>query len=105
MIIAPDIPQKILDVFNPIDFQKIGTIEKTGMLMFIKSFCKNNLPYKKENKEYKKRDQKLKIARTFDPDLLNIINLIDWELVSDNVINDIVVMVSPFVVNMPKVSK
>lgn len=100
--IAPDIPQVILDEFNIVDYSKINSVQKFAIMNFLKLFIRTHLQLKNAKKSYKNSGAKKKVCKDMDQDLLNLLNSVDWEITPKEKINEIVIMLKPYVLQLAK---
>jgi len=96
-IIAPDLPQAILDELNRVDFKQIG-IKKPFIMGALRNYA-STLPQKTAGKNYPKGAAK-KISADFDQDMLNLLNLYDWALVPQAKVQEMVQLCRQYIGGM-----
>ena len=102
LLVAPDVPQNILDIFNKIDFTKINFIQKNGFLLFLKNWVKQNLPLKNAGQKYPNTGGPKRISKDFDKQFLDMLNLIDYGNVTPEQMQFILDFTSKYLNNLPQ---
>lgn len=77
IIISPEVPQWLLDIFNKVNFKEVGKFKKYQLLTLLKFWAETNLKKIDPNKQYKKQGAK-KISKDFDEELLEIMNQYEY---------------------------
>lgn len=81
--VAADVPQILLDLFNPVDFAKIEPEQKEIALQQIEKLTKSMTPMKNANTPKIANPEPKRIAKDFEQRLLDIFNKIDWSQVQN----------------------
>jgi len=81
MMIANNVPQWVIDLFNPVDFEKIKYSDKLIALNFLEIWANSNLLLANPEKKYVVKQKK--INKNFDKQLLKLINKYDYDRVTD----------------------
>lgn len=81
MKVNANVPQWVLDIFNQVDFSKIGRIKKGTAIVFLQSWANSNLLLANPKKQYP--TAKKIINKKFDKQLLSLLNKYDYDSVTD----------------------
>lgn len=88
LLIAPDLPQWLLDEFNQIDYKsKKMILFKSQIIKALVSWANQNIPRKISSKTYQSTGEIKKISPDFDKQLLDVLNSYDYTALTDIQIN------------------
>ena len=87
IVISPEVPQWLLDIFNKINFKQVSTFKKVQLITIMKFWANSNLKKLDPNKQYKKTGAK-KISKDFDIDLLNLMNEYEYSSLPESYIKE-----------------
>lgn len=95
------IPQKVLDVFNKIDFAKLNMVQRQ-MFGLLENYIKGNLPMKQVGANYPAPKGKRQIAKDFDRNLLALLNNVDYAQMNDSQISSLLNQLQTYLKMLPK---
>ncbi len=83
LLVAPDIPQWLLDDFNDVDYKsvKLKAVKKQ-LLTALVSWANQNVPRKIKSKQYAASGEAKIIAKDFDKQLLDVLNSYDYTAIT-----------------------
>lgn len=102
--VAPDVPQKILDIFNKVDYARITAIIRIPLMMQIRSWVGSNMPPKDPNVVYKAAtgSPKKVVAKDIDEELLSILNNVDYAKVSKEKMTEVIAFLKTYITKLPQ---
>lgn len=95
------VPQKVLDVFNKIDFVKLNMVQRQ-MFGLLENYIKGNLPMKQTGVNYPAPKGKRQIVKDFDRNLLNLLNNVDYARMNETQISSLLTQLQTYLKMLPK---
>jgi hypothetical protein len=103
--VANDVPQKLLDIFNDIDFNKIDSNVRRESIAKINEYTLKFAPLKTANTKQNEKPEVKKISKDFDIELLGLINKIDWSQIANVNLTMGISFIKTFTNKLPRKAK
>jgi hypothetical protein len=82
--IAADVPQWVLDEFAKVRWDKIPRMFKGTVIKAVQTYANKYIPYKQAGKSYKGDGSKKMIAKNITQDVIDMLNLFDFNSLCEN---------------------